>query len=1094
MDPKSNQPDKNQSEENRVDDLVNQLAEFDDSIHEDGLGSSSPDDHELAKLQSTILRLERHWPRASKTSSKVAASTSDLTQLGAKISRFEIQSELGRGGFGVVFLARDPLLDRLVALKVPRPDALVDENLQRRFATEAALAASLDHPSIVPIYEANPTGLTPYITSAYCEGPDLGRWLQNEKSPVPPQQAAAFVAQLAKAVQYAHEQGVLHRDLKPSNILLEPIVAESTGAELADYQPRLTDFGLAKLLEGSLRETQSSLLVGTPLYMAPEQLANNPDGPTEMTDVYALGVVLFELLTLQTPFDGDSYVEVLDKIRELDAGPIGNLNADVSTDLETICHQCLEKQPSDRYRSAAALSEDLSRFLAGEPILARPLGSSMRLWRWCRRRPVLAALWTALITSVVLGSIVATHFAVDASHRAANERSLRTSAKSARQAEEVANEQAQEQRSKLRRQTFNSSLSRAHALLKSNAGLAIPTLENHELCPPALHDISWRFLYRHARQDRLRRLAHPQRVTNIAVSPAGDVIVSGGYDEVLRVWGARDGELTATLTSPKWGCSAINFSPDGKRFVTRCRDVLTLWDADTHEPESVHEGVDANVLYAFSPDNTFWWLGCSKHDLTRARLGDNRTVATTPPGMVFAQSGRPTHGGSQALITPDGKSVVLGCNDAVIRIYDVATGKLDRSLEKHRRSISMVFCSKDGARLVSQSGEGLVVVWSLKTGEPIFETRSSVALNCVAFSPDGSLIACSQYGGVVSVWNVDQNQGRELQGHSGDISALCFSHDSRELYSGSRDGTIRWWNLETPKSIYRTVTPEAGASAMAFDSQSNLLVGTMDGQILKLRPNANELSRVSKTSDGSIEFLAVSPDRRFLATCDGEKLSLIDASNPGSLQHVDSQLEMVKGMQFSPTSDCLIYNDLDLYRVPAPYSTEKESGSRTGELYSLAVSQRGDLIATGTHHGAVVLFKADTLKKVGDFDHHGQYVHTVAFSHRGDLLASGGHDRTIAIWDVASGELVRVLRGHTEALSSIALDPSDSTLISCDRDGIIIFWDLENGQQRIRVDMSEHEVNQIAIDPNGETIAALGNGSVFLWDTSLITEDTPPPQ
>lgn len=336
-------------------------------------GNSTSDDPAFAEL---VDRLDRLWEQVPQTS----ASVSNL-----QFGKYRIIDAIGSGAFGVVYRAQDTELQREVALKLPRPEVLCDPERLRRFRTEATTAATLSHASIVPIYEADLNGPTPFIASSLCNGPDLGRWLQGRTEPVPAKEAASFVATLGDAVHYAHENGVFHRDLKPGNILLESVAGENQSTELSDLQPRLTDFGLAKLLEASLQDTRSSLLVGTPLYMAPEQLSSQRGETSAATDVYGLGVILFELLTLRTPFEGSSYVAVLDKVRTAEPPRIRDLNSTVPRELETICQKCLAKEPTDRYHTAAALADDLNRFLSGQPLLARPVTWHDRFHRWCRQ-------------------------------------------------------------------------------------------------------------------------------------------------------------------------------------------------------------------------------------------------------------------------------------------------------------------------------------------------------------------------------------------------------------------------------------------------------------------------------------------------------------------------------------------------------------------------------------------------------------------------------------------------------------------------------------------------------------------------------------
>ncbi|MBX9790009.1 MAG: serine/threonine protein kinase [Pirellulales bacterium] len=321
------------------------------------------------------------------------------------MGRFEVRRALGHGGFGVVFLVFDPRLNREAALKIPRPEILVSPILRQRFLREAQAAAILDHPGIVSIYETGEIGPVGYILSAYCNGPTLAKWLADQEEAVSPRTAARIVESLADAVHHAHSRGVLHRDIKPSNVLLEPVSEERKDSLL--FHPRLSDFGLAKRIGESGEETRRGTILGTPRYMAPEQAAGDDRTVGVQTDVYALGVILYELLTGRPPFVGPTDSETLRMISNHELTPADLRARQVPRDLATIALKCLEKEQQARYQSARELADDLRRFLSGEPVLARAIGFPERLVRWCRRRPVVAGLSAGLAAAIVLGTTVA---------------------------------------------------------------------------------------------------------------------------------------------------------------------------------------------------------------------------------------------------------------------------------------------------------------------------------------------------------------------------------------------------------------------------------------------------------------------------------------------------------------------------------------------------------------------------------------------------------------------------------------------------------------------------------------------------------------
>jgi serine/threonine protein kinase len=376
------------------------------------------------KRVTAFLSLVEHaWPRTGGDVDRSnGPAPGGLVELGAgadaqersrvdgerRFGRFQVIRSLGHGGFGVVMLAWDPALSRDVALKVPQPEGLVTPEARKRFDREARAAAKLDHPNIVPVYECGTVGTVAYIAAAYCAGPTLAEWLARQVRPVPVRDAAVLAATLARAVQHAHERGVLHRDLKPSNILLQ--VPDASGASsgedgsLASLQPRITDFSLAWLADGQGPQTQSGIPFGSPSYMAPEQAEGRLKDIGPAADVYGLGSILYELLSGSPPLRGEGHLDTLRRVIADDPPPPRRARPDVPAELDAIVLKCLEKDPARRYPAAHDLAEDLDRFLAGEPTRARPPGRWERIRRRARRDR--AALFVASVLAVCAVIIV----------------------------------------------------------------------------------------------------------------------------------------------------------------------------------------------------------------------------------------------------------------------------------------------------------------------------------------------------------------------------------------------------------------------------------------------------------------------------------------------------------------------------------------------------------------------------------------------------------------------------------------------------------------------------------------------------------------
>jgi tetratricopeptide (TPR) repeat protein/tRNA A-37 threonylcarbamoyl transferase component Bud32 len=382
-------------------DLAAELAEF----------FTGQDD--MARLVAPLRSLVGpDTPRAdAETRADLAADTPEMPP---QLGDYELLAEVGRGGMGVVYRARQKSLGRLVALKMIRAPELASADERRRFRNEAETAAGLDHPSIVPVYEVGEHGGQLFFSMKLVEGPSLAERPDRFRDDA--RDAARLVAEAARAVHHAHQRGVLHRDLKPGNILLD-----------GDGRPHVTDFGLARRVEGDTTVTQSGMLVGTPGYMAPEQAAGKRGAVTTATDVHGLGGLLYALLTGRAPFGAETPLEALAQVTEREAEPPSRVNSLVGRDLETICLKCLQKEPQRRYGSAEAVADDLERWLHGEPIAARRTGAFRRGVKWVRRRPALAALLGVSVLAVL--SLLAGGLWYNAKLKAALDESQRAKAK-----------------------------------------------------------------------------------------------------------------------------------------------------------------------------------------------------------------------------------------------------------------------------------------------------------------------------------------------------------------------------------------------------------------------------------------------------------------------------------------------------------------------------------------------------------------------------------------------------------------------------------------------------------------------------------------
>jgi serine/threonine protein kinase len=414
---------------------------------------------------ATDVSVERSAARGGTGDFSFDSTAVELPAQTLSIPGYEIIGELGRGGMGIVYKAREIALDRLVALKVVTAGSLASAEQKARFRGEARAEARLQHPNIVQVHAVGEHEGFPYLSLEYMDGGSLGQKIARQ--PQPPRQAAQIVYLLSRAMAYAHQHGIIHRDLKPANVLLQNRVTthntNNTNQKTKEKQsksassrslsshssdscnswfdavPKIADFGLAKFLEEESGHTRSGNLMGTPSYMSPEQAGGRKNiGPA--TDIWALGVILYELLVGRTPFTGASTVETLENVRTREPVPPTQLQPKVPIDLDTICLQCLRKEQSQRYASADELADDLRRFLDGEPIRARPIGAMGRLLRWSRRNPRVAALSAAVLLLLATVAVVSTVFVFVLEGR---QRQLETAWMQARSNEEMARREGQ---------------------------------------------------------------------------------------------------------------------------------------------------------------------------------------------------------------------------------------------------------------------------------------------------------------------------------------------------------------------------------------------------------------------------------------------------------------------------------------------------------------------------------------------------------------------------------------------------------------------------------------------------------------------------
>jgi eukaryotic-like serine/threonine-protein kinase len=1067
--------------------------------------------------------------------------------------RYTLVERIGEGGMGEVWVAKqtEPV-KRKVALKLIKP-GMDSKSLLARFEQERQALAVMDHPNIAKVLDGGVTESgRPFFVMELVNGLPLCNFCDEAKLTIK-ERLELFTA-VCQAIQHAHQKGIIHRDLKPSNIL----VARIDGKPV----PKVIDFGVAKATAGRLTDsslsTQFGAVVGTLEYMSPEQAAFSGDDIDTRADIYSLGVILYELLTGLRPIEAGQLqnaglMEMFRIIKEVEPSrPSTRLSKEESAaslaalrhtdpkkltsllrgELDWVVMRCLEKQRDRRYETTNGLGRDIQRYLADEPVEARPPTAAYRLQKFIRRnqgRVIAAVLVLLALVAGVAGTSWGMITARQALEAEAAQRKLadqaRIIAEDQKNQKEEQRKRADEERARAEKNATEALAEKKRANAKEADALAekdradrnaANVLREKQQTEKALLRSEW-LLYANQIASALREwetdnvsgawqhlnecrrdfrgweynylytlFTKNQRVFNgnaadvrsVAFDPDGKQIVSCGSDGTLKLWDAETGREVIRFRGLGGHLNCAALSPDGTMLVAGgLRGTLKVLDTANGQDIVKLEGhLPAVTCVAISPDGKRFASGSVDGTL---KMWDAQTGQETFFIKAHAK------GTDCVVFSPDGKQIASGGDDNMLKVWDAATGREILTFKGHGGNVHCAAFSPDGRRIVSGSWDKTLKVWDVSTGQ---ETSSFKGHNryvvCAAFSPDGKHVISGGYDAILRLW--DATSGQEVstfKGHTGSIASVAFRSDGKKILSGGSDHTVRLWDADSQATLTFAVDGQQ-AYGIAFSPDGKHVVGNgSDGtfdrwDVANGRKTLlfNWQTRVAFSQDGNRIF-CYGKDRELAArdaATGRELLTFAGATGPCNIAVSPDGKRLVTGSFVVTLWDATTGRELFKLGKFNPAGLPSVAFSQDGRWIAASYYKNALTIWDATHGQELLVLKADANRG-----------RNAVFSPDGTRIVTGSLDGSLIVWNTATGQKVVTLKGHTREVYSVAFSPDGTRVVSGSADGTIKVWNATNGQETLTLNGHTNFVVSVAFSPDGKHIASGGlDGTIKIWDAA----------